>query len=115
MSMLIYKICHREEWAQAVRDGLYAGSAKDNEDHFMHFSTARQVMGTLEKHYADADDLMLVAVQEKLFGDVLKYEPARGDQMFPHLYGVLPLSFVIWARPIKRDAKGRFVLPRGVV
>jgi uncharacterized protein (DUF952 family) len=113
--MLIYKICHKAEWVQAVRDGIYAGSAKDNEDHFMHFSTAAQVKATLERHYAEADDLMLVAVQEDLFGDFLKYEPARGGELFPHLYGVLPLSFVIWARPITRDAKGGFVLPKGVV
>jgi uncharacterized protein (DUF952 family) len=113
--MFIYKICHQPEWAQAVRDGIYAGSAKDNEDRFMHFSKAEQLMGTLARFYADADDLVLVAVQAELFGEHLKYEPSRDGDLFPHVYGVLPLSFVQWARPITRDATGGFVLPKGVV
>ena len=110
--MLIYKICHSAEWALAEREGLYAGSAKDHEDHFMHFSTAEQVLGTLERHYADASDLVLVAVDPKTLGPTLKYEPSRGGALFPHLYGTLPLTFVQWVKAIRRGADGAFVLPR---
>ena len=112
MTALIYKICHRAEWALAEREGIYAGSAKDREDHFMHFSTGEQVMGTLERYYAGADDLVLVAVDPKTLGAALKYEPSRGGALFPHLYGTLPLTFVRWAKPIRRGAGGSFVLPR---
>jgi uncharacterized protein (DUF952 family) len=109
---LIYKICHAAEWKTAEREGIYAGSAKDREDHFIHFSTAEQVMDTLERYYAGAGDLVLAAVDPKPLGPMLKYEPSRGGALFPHLYGTLPLTFVKWAKPIRRSADGAFLLPR---
>ena len=112
--MLIFKICHEAEWQQAERDGLYAGSAKDREDHFMHFSTAEQVRGTLERYYADDSDLLLVAVEAEPFGDALVFEPSRGGALFPHLYQPLPVTFVSWAKPIRRAADGTFVLPKEI-
>ena len=112
MTQLIFKICHCAEWELAKREGLYAGSAKDREDHFMHFSTSQQVMDTLERHYAGAGDLVLVAVDPKTLGHALKYEPSRGGALFPHLYGTLPLTFVKWVKPIRRGVDGAFLLPR---
>jgi uncharacterized protein (DUF952 family) len=108
---LIYKIVHLAEWEQAERQGIYAGSAKDREDRFMHFSSADQVTGTLAKYYAGAGDLVLVAVDPKPLGDALKFEPSRGGALFPHLYGTLPTTFVKWAKPIRRGADGAFILP----
>ena len=110
--MLIFKICHAAEWRTAEREGIYAGSAKDREDHFIHFSTAEQVRGTLERHYAGAGDLVLVAVDSKTLGPKLKYEPSHGGALFPHLYGTLPLTFVRWVKPIRRRADRAFLLPR---
>ena len=109
--MLIFKICHAGEWRAAMRTGVYDGSAKDRADGFLHFSTAKQLMGTLAKHYAGESDLLLVAADEGLLGAALKYEPSRNGDLFPHLYGQLPVSAVKWAREIRRDAGGGFVLP----
>ena len=111
--MFIYKICQQGEWAQA--ESSYAGSAKDREDHFIHFSTAEQVPGTLTKYYADADKLVLVAVDPAALGDLLRYEPSRDGALFPHLYGTLPLSSVCWVKPIMRNQDGGFVLPKECV
>lgn len=108
--MTIFKIVHTSEWA-VVAGGDYLGSAKDRADGFLHFSTAEQVMGTLTRYYADADDLLLVAVDRDVLGDALKYELSRDGQLFPHLYGALPLQAVRWARPIARNRDGGFVLP----
>lgn len=109
--MLIFKICHKAEWKQAEHDGLYAGSAKDREDHFMHFSTAEQLRGTLERYYAGDSDLVLVAVKTEPLGDALVFEPSRGGALFPHLYQPLPVTFVSWVKPIGRTAEGAFDLP----
>jgi uncharacterized protein (DUF952 family) len=109
--MLIFKICHTGEWDAAKHAASYAGSAKDRADGFLHFSTAKQLMGTLQKYYAAEDDLVLVAVDENLLGGALKYEPSRDGALFPHLYAPLPVSAVKWLRPIARDSSGGFVLP----
>ncbi|MDE2184813.1 MAG: DUF952 domain-containing protein [Alphaproteobacteria bacterium] len=107
----IYKICRGAEWDDARRAGIYAGSAGDRRDGFIHFSSAHQLMGTLAKYYAGANDLMLVAVQQDALGDALKFEPSRDGALFPHLYGVLPLSAVAWTKPVVLQADGQFMLP----
>jgi uncharacterized protein (DUF952 family) len=111
--MLIFKIVHGDEWAAAR--GEYRGSAKDRADGFLHFSTAEQIPGTLARYYADADDLVLVAVDADALGAALKFEASRDGALFPHLYAPLPLSAVKWVRPIERAAQGAFVLPDGMI
>lgn len=111
--MLIYKICRQAEWAQA--ENVYAGSAKDREDGFIHFSTAEQVPGTLARYYADATDLVLLAIDPAPLGDALRYEPSRDGALFPHLYGMLPVTVVRWMKPLTRNKDGAFVLPKDCV
>jgi len=109
--MLIFKITHTAEWQAARASGAYDGSAKDKHDSFLHFSTADQLMGTLEKWYVDAHDLLLVAVAADALGDALKWEPSRGGELFSHLYAPLPMTAVRWDGEILRDSQGGFVLP----
>ncbi len=111
MTDVIFKIVHSDEWRSAEAAGFYRGSKKDRADGFLHFSTAEQLMGTLTRHYADATDLVLVAVDADALGGALKYEPSRDGQLFPHLYGNLPRAAVRWVRPIARTPQGGFVLP----
>ena len=51
-----------------------------------------QVETTLDKHFADQSDLVLVTVQAQRLGSQLKWERSREDELFPHLYAELPLS-----------------------
>ena len=85
----IYKICPASAWREAERAGTYRGSPDDARDGFIHFSTALQVPGTLVKHFAGQADLFLIAVDADALGDALKWEPSRGGDLFPHLYGEL--------------------------
>ena len=108
---LVYKIVHAAEWREAERAGSYVGSAKDQADGFLHFSTGEQVPDTLAKYYADATDLILVAANSVRLGAALKFEPAHDGVLFPHLYAALPLAAVAWSKSIERDRDGAFVLP----
>lgn len=107
---LIFKIVARTEWEASSGD--YHGSAQDQADGFLHFSTAAQLAETLRRYYADRDDLILVAADATALGAGLKWEyaPSRGED-FPHLYAALSCDAMKWARPIWRDADGAFVLP----
>ena len=107
---LIYKIVPRAEWESSSGD--YHGSAHDQADGFLHFSTAAQLPETLRLYYADENDLMLVAVATDALGSKLKWEFSKSrDDHFPHLYGTLPCDAIKWARPIVKGADGNFVLP----
>jgi len=107
----IYKICDRAEWHAAERAGRYGGSAVDRRDGFIHFSTAAQLAETAARHFAGQTDLMLVAIDSEVLGLSLKWEPSRGGALFPHLYAVLPVAAVRWARPLADESNGRRVLP----
>jgi uncharacterized protein (DUF952 family) len=107
----IYKICSAELWRDAQQAGRFRGAPLDLADGFIHFSSARQVAETAAKHFAGAAGQVLVAVDGALLGEALKWEPSRGGDLFPHLYGALSLDAVVWARPLRLGADGRHVLP----
>jgi uncharacterized protein (DUF952 family) len=111
MTELIFKIVPRAEWMASSGD--YDGSAHDQADGFLHFSTAAQLPETLRLYYAGQSDLMLVCVDAAACGDALRWEhsTSRGEA-FPHLYGLLSCDAMKWARPIAQDATGRFILPK---
>jgi uncharacterized protein (DUF952 family) len=108
--VLIFKIVPRAEWEASSGD--YQGSAHDQFDGFLHFSTAAQLPETLQRYYAGQDNLILVGVDPKSLGAALKWEysPSRGED-FPHLYAPLSCDVMKWARPLTKDADGNFLLP----
>lgn len=108
---IIFKICRAAEWAQAVVDGVFRGSAVDLRDGYIHFSTAAQVAETAARHFAAQSDLVLVAVDAAALGDKLKWEPSRGGALFPHLYGELQAEAALWAKPLPLDNEGRHMFP----
>jgi uncharacterized protein (DUF952 family) len=107
----IYKICEQESWRAALAAGQYCGSAVDEHDGFIHFSTVGQLAETAAKHFAGQTDLILVAVDSDALGAHLKWEPSRGGDLFPHLFGALPLAAVRWSRPLPDEVAGRRPLP----
>ena len=112
--MLIYKILTSTQWAELQRDGESAGAPVDLADGFVHFSSAPQVAETAAKHFSGQTGLMLLALEAAGLGEALRWEPSRGGALFPHLYDMLRLADVAWARPLPLSADGAHVLPEGV-
>ena len=111
MATTIYKICPAVLWREAERAGLFRGSAVDLRDGFIHFSTAAQLAETAAKHFAGERDLLLVAVDVGALGHRLEWEPSRGGDLFPHLYGPLELGAVRRVAPLPLGPDGRHVIP----
>lgn len=111
MTAIIYHMCRAEEWQAARASGLYPGSSQDVADGFIHFSTAAQVVESAARHRAGQDGLVLLAVAADVLGAALKWEPSRHGQLFPHLYGKLPVDAVVAAAPLPLDADGRHIFP----
>jgi len=107
----IYKICSASAWREAERRGVYPGSPDDARDGFIHFSTVAQVEETARRHFAGQVGLFLVAVDADLLGDNLRWEPSRGDDLFPHLYGELDLAAVTAVMDLPLRSDGTHVFP----
>lgn len=107
----IYKITPASAWREAERAGVYSGSPDDLRDGFIHFSTASQLEGTARKHFAGQSGLFLVAVDADALGDALRWEPSRGGELFPHLYGKLDLGAVTDIHDLPARADGSHVIP----
>jgi uncharacterized protein (DUF952 family) len=103
---LIYKIVTTQEWAAALATGLFAGSAVDIADGFIHFSTQAQVEDTAARHFAGKEGLLLVGVEEANLGSALVYEVSRGGALFPHLYAPLSTALARFALPLPLRADG---------
>lgn len=111
MANPIFKICGQNEWAMAMKSGVYTGSPADKADGFIHFSTMGQLATTAAKHFAGRRDLVLAAVDPDALGAALKWEPARGGDLFPHLFGNMPMSAVLWTRDLPLDGEGVHAMP----
>ena len=107
----IYKILPKAEWDAARAAGAFAGSAVDLADGFIHFSTEAQLPETLRKHYFGQTGLFLIAVDADALGDLLRWEPSRGGDLFPHLYGELDLGAVTAIMDLRARSDGNHDIP----
>jgi uncharacterized protein (DUF952 family) len=100
MSVRAYKILTAGQWAAWQAAGRFTGAPIDIEDGYIHLSAADQVAETAEKHFAGLRELVLVEVDLTMLGEDVRWEPSRGGQLFPHVYGIIPLAAVTKASPI---------------
>ncbi|MBB3934896.1 DUF952 domain-containing protein [Aureimonas phyllosphaerae] len=108
---LIFKLSPRSEWLEAEAAGRFVGAPVDVEDGYIHFSTAEQVRETAAKHFAGETSLIVAAVDPARLGGDLKWEPSRGGDLFPHLYGELLMDAVVYVADLPLGADGRHVFP----
>jgi len=108
---LIYKVADRSLVESAQASGIFRGAPIDLADGFIHFSTAAQLRDTLRLHFAGQGDLMLLAIRVSALDD-LRWEPSRGGQLFPHLYGRLDPSEAASVRPLPLGSDGLHVFPQ---
>ena len=108
---IVYKIMSAAELQQMQRDGVFHGSPVDMADGYIHLSCGSQLAATLDKHFSGVDGLMLAAVDLSRLGDTVRWEPARGGQLFPHIHGRLPVGAVVSVATLERTSDGVVKLP----
>jgi len=106
-----YKVLTSDQMTALETDGTFSGAPVDLEDGYIHMSTAAQLQETLDKHFAGQDGLWLAAVDLDALGESIKWEESRGGQLFPHIYGALPLDAVIAYSEVHYEPDGRLRLP----
>ena len=108
----LYHLALRPEWQAARADGVYRRSTRGlalESVGFIHLSKAHQVETTAALFYGDlpaAEVLLLTIDPQRLAaaGLEVRLEQADGGELFPHLYGPLPLGAVLRAEPWQRQA-----------
>ena len=105
----IYKVCDNGLWEDAKQVGKFIGAAIDLQDGYIHFSTASQLRDTLIRHFAGRDGLVLLKIEISQL-DII-WETARNGDLFPHLYGHLPLNSVVAEHHLDLSADGDHIVP----
>jgi uncharacterized protein (DUF952 family) len=108
---IAYKIMSPGELEQMQAAGLFRGSPVDLADGYIHLSCGSQLAATWDKHFGGVSGLMLAAVDLARLGDAVRWEPSRGGELFPHIYGVLAVDAVISVAPLERAVDGAVKLP----
>ena len=90
---IVYKVCSKDEWDQAILNQFYSGSDVDNKDGFIHLSTKKQLHETVTKHFRGNKNLIIISFSKKKIQDKLKWEVSRNGELFPHYYGNLETKF----------------------
>ena len=95
-----YKILTADQWAAFQEAGEFAGAPVDLADGYIHLSAADQLQGTLDKHFAGQEGLVIAEVDLAALAENIRWEVSRGGALFPHLYDMpLPMDAVLSTRP----------------
>ena len=95
------------DWAAAFQTGEYRVSTRGmslDEVGFIHCSTRNQVEATANRFYGDVDELVVLTIDPLLVPSEVVWEPPApdSDELFPHIYGPLPIAAVnttdFWTR-----------------
>lgn len=96
---ILYKILSAHQWQAARAEGVFKGSAVDLKDGFIHLSTAAQMRETASRHFAGQEGLVLVGFREEDLPN-LRWEPSRGGDLFPHVYGPIDPASAVSEAPL---------------
>lgn len=96
-----FKVLTQQQWVDFERERVFRGAPIDIADGYIHLSTGEQLESTIAKHFAGQSPLMIAEVDLILLGDAVRWEAARGGDLFPHLYAELPIHAVVSLQ--KRD------------
>jgi uncharacterized protein (DUF952 family) len=91
----IIKLLRAAEWAGFQASGVFAGSPDDLRDGYIHISPPEEVAATASKWFAGEVGLVALTLDADALGEALRWEPARGGVLFPHLYRPLRIAEVV--------------------
>ncbi|MDK2761396.1 MAG: DUF952 domain-containing protein [Sphingopyxis sp.] len=90
-----FKVLTQQQWVDFERERVFRGAPVDIADGYIHLSTADQLEGTIAKYFAGQGGLMIAEVDLVQLGAAVRWETARGGDLFPHIYAELPIHAVV--------------------
>ena len=93
-----------------MRELGHTATAVDVSDGYVHLSTKAQLAETAKKYFAGQNGCLLMEIDTSARTDV-KWEPSRGGDLFPHIYGPLRPADAVRNWTIDIPANGNPELP----
>lgn len=92
---MIYHLVDANTWEKVLESdqNTYASPSLESEG-FIHCSTREQLIPTASVHFVDFDELVVLEILPNKVKQILKWEPSREGEEFPHLYGRLPMKAI---------------------
>ena len=112
----LFHVALASDWHAAQAAGEYRvstlGRTLESEG-FIHCSYADQVEHTANAFYREVSEpLVLLTVDPARLGaEVIAENAGGGIELFPHVYGPIPVDAVVAVTELSRDATGRIVVP----
>ena len=104
----IFHITSEPEWQIAQAFGQYRPK-RFAEEGFIHCSYAHQVKGVADRLFKGGSDLVLLQIDPgRLSCPIVNENLEGGQQLFPHVYGGLPIAAVSVVHPFPCEADGTF-------
>ena len=109
----IHHLALAQEWHTALNGGdrTYRRSSIDRtleQEGFIHCSFPDQVQGTADRYYRDRADVVLLTIEPALVeAEVVHENTSGGTELYPHVYGPIPVDAVVAARPVELLDDGR--------
>jgi len=112
--LTVFHITTAREAHLAAEPGVYTPERFALEG-FIHCSYAGQVCGVANRLFRGRTDLVLLEVDcGRLSCDVVDENLEGGTELFPHVYGPLPMAAVVRVHAFPCSAGGRFDLPQSM-
>ena len=103
----LFHLALKGDWEQAQDSGTYQWSTRGmrlTEVGFIHCSWQEQVPKTFERFYADAGEILLLEIDPIRLNSPLRADAIPTGELFPHLYGPLPIEAVRSITPYGSDS-----------
>ena len=107
----IYHITSAAEWYDAQNIGKYRPSnfAKER---FIHCSYSHQLLKVADRFYRGQSGLVILVIESsKINSSFIEENLEGGIELYPHLYGVLPIQAVVEVIAFPCNTDGSFDLP----
>lgn len=101
--VVLFHLAEGHRWESSLASGRYTASTRGlelDEVGFIHLCTAAQLAGVAARFYRGVDGLLLLHIDPERCGAPIVFEPVGdSDELFPHLYGPLPVGAVVRIEP----------------
>jgi uncharacterized protein (DUF952 family) len=98
----MFHVCTPEQWAIWEDQDRYEAAGL-SEEGFIHCCTEQQLNGVLERYFSGIDQVFLLHLDTEKIEAALKWEPAVGGELFPHIYGPINKSAVLGIESLTRS------------